>query len=149
MPVISAVGHETDTTLIDFVSDCRAPTPTAAAEMAGPERTDLIADLGHKGSRLIGALNRGLQESRLRLSRVERGIPDLPALLGTARQRLDDRAERALLALPSLAARRRMGLTAVERRLPEAASLTAARWEMVRDRGLRLRLSAPGLLAAR
>jgi exodeoxyribonuclease VII large subunit len=149
IPVISAVGHETDTTLIDFVSDCRAPTPTAAAEMAVPERTDLIADLAHKGSRLIGALNRGLQESRLRLSRVERGIPDLPALLGTARQRLDDRAERALLALPSLVARRRAVLTSVERRLPEGTSLTAGRWEAVRDRGLRLRLSALGLAAAR
>jgi exodeoxyribonuclease VII large subunit len=149
IPLISAVGHETDTTLIDFVSDCRAPTPTAAAELAVPERTDLIADLAHKGSRLIGALNRGLQESRLRLSRVERGIPDLPALLGTARQRLDDRAERAVLALPSLVARRRMVLTSVERRLPAAASLTAGRWELVRDRGLRLRLSTPGLVATR
>jgi exodeoxyribonuclease VII large subunit len=149
IPLISAVGHETDTTLIDFVSDCRAPTPTAAAELAVPERTDLIADLAHKGSRLISGLNRLLQESRLRLSRVERGIPDLPALLGTARQRLDDRAERALLALPSLVARRRMVLTSVERRLPAAASLTAGRWELVRDRGLRLRLSAPGLVAVR
>jgi exodeoxyribonuclease VII large subunit len=149
IPLISAVGHETDTTLIDFVSDCRAPTPTAAAELAVPERTDLIADLAHKGSRLISGLNRLLQESRLRLSRVERGIPDLPALLGTARQRLDDRAERALLALPSLVARRRMVLTSVERRLPAAASLTAGRWELVRDRGLRLRLSTPGLVATR
>ena len=99
IPLISAVGHETDTTLIDFVSDRRAPTPTAAAEMAIPARSDLVADLAHKGSRLIGALNRLAQESRLRLSRVERGIPDLPALLGSARQRLDDRTERALLAL--------------------------------------------------
>jgi exodeoxyribonuclease VII large subunit len=149
IPLISAVGHETDTTLIDFVSDCRAPTPTAAAELAVPERTDLIADLAHKGSRLISGLNRLLQQSRLLLSRAERGIPDLPALLGTARQRLDDRAERALLALPSLVARRRMVLTAVERRLPAAASLTAGRWEQVRDRGLRLRLSTPGLVAVR
>src|ERR1700677_3133923 len=85
IPLISAVGHETDTTLIDFVSDRRAPTPTAAAEMAIPARSDLIADLAQKAARLIGALNRLAQESRLRLSRVERGIPDLPALLGSAR----------------------------------------------------------------
>jgi exodeoxyribonuclease VII large subunit len=149
IPVISAVGHETDTTLIDFVSDRRAPTPTAAAEMAIPARADLVADLAQKGARLVGALNRLAQESRLLLSRAERGIPDLPALLGSARQRLDDRAERALLALPSLVARRRAVLTSVERRLPEPASLTAGRWEAVRDRGLRLRLSAPGLVAAR
>src|ERR1700751_5718801 len=99
---MSPVGHETNTTLSDFVSDRRAPTPTAAAEMAIPARADLVADLAHKGSRLISALNRFAQESRLRLSRGEGGIPDLPVLLGSARQRLDDRAERALMALPSL-----------------------------------------------
>jgi exodeoxyribonuclease VII large subunit len=149
IPLISAVGHETDTTLIDFVSDRRAPTPTAAAEMAIPARSDLVADLAQKGSRLIGALNRLAQESRLRLSRVERGIPDLPALLGSARQRLDDRAERAILALPSLLARRRVVLTSVERRLPDPHKLTATARDTIRDRGLRLRLSAPGLVAAR
>lgn len=149
IPLISAVGHETDTTLIDFVSDRRAPTPTAAAEMAIPARSDLIADLAHKSSRLIGALNRLAQESRLRLSQVERGIPDLPALLGSARQRLDDRSERAILALPSLVARRRVVLTSVERRLPDPRSLTSLARETIRDRELRLRLSAPGLVAAR
>nr|WP_294527199.1 exodeoxyribonuclease VII large subunit [uncultured Rhodopila sp.] len=149
IPLISAVGHETDTTLIDFVSDRRAPTPTAAAEMAIPARADLVADLAQKGSRLIGALNRMAQEYRLRLARAERGIPDLPALLGTARQRLDDRAERAMLALPSLVARRRAVLTSVERRLPDPRSLTAAARESLRDRGLRLVLGAPGLVAAR
>jgi exodeoxyribonuclease VII large subunit len=148
IPLISAVGHETDTTLIDFVSDRRAPTPTAAAEMAIPARSDLVADLAQKAARLIGALNRLAQESRLRLSRVERGIPDLPALLGTARQRLDDRAERAILALPSLLARRRVILTSVERRLPDPRKFTAAARETIRDRDLRLRLSAPGLVAS-
>jgi exodeoxyribonuclease VII large subunit len=148
IPLISAVGHETDTTLIDFVSDRRAPTPTAAAEMAIPARSDLIADLAQKAARLVGGLNRLAQESRLRLSRVERGIPDLPALLGSARQRLDDRTERVLLALPSLVARRRVVLTSVERRLPDPRSLTAKARETIRDRDLRLRLSAPGLVAA-
>ena len=149
IPLISAVGHETDTTLIDFVSDRRAPTPTAAAEMAIPARADLVADLAHKGSRLIGALNRLAQESRLRLSQVERGIPDLPALLGSARQRLDDRAERAMLALPALVARRRVVLTSVERRLPDPRHLAASAREAIRDRGLRLTLSAPNLVTAR
>ena len=145
IPLISAVGHETDTTLIDFVSDHRAPTPTAAAEMVLPARADLVADLSHKGSRLIGALNRLAQENRLRLTRVERGIPDLPALLGSVRQRLDDRAERAMLALPALVANRRAVLTTVERRLPDPRHLTAAAREATRDRGLRLRLSATNM----
>ncbi len=149
IPLISAVGHETDTTLIDFVSDRRAPTPTAAAEMAIPAKADLIADLAQKSSRLIGALNRQAQENRLRLSRLERLIPDLPALLGSARQRLDDRAERAMLALPALLARRRVILTSIERRLPDPHKLTAPARETLRDRGLRLRLAAPGLVAAR
>ncbi|WP_428484187.1 exodeoxyribonuclease VII large subunit [Rhodopila sp.] len=149
IPLISAVGHETDTTLIDFVSDRRAPTPTAAAEMAIPARSDLVADLGHKGSRLISALNRMTQEQRLRLSRVERGLPDLPALLGSARQRLDDRAERAVLALPALVARRRMLLTATERRLPDPHRLTAAAAGMLRDQTLRLFMAAPGLVTSR
>jgi exodeoxyribonuclease VII large subunit len=149
IPLISAVGHETDTTLIDFVSDCRAPTPTAAAELAVPARADLLTDLTQKNARLLGSINRLRQDSRLHLSRVERGIPDLPALLGAARQRLDDRAERAMLALPALVSRRRVVLTGIERRLPDPHKLTAKAQEAVRDRALRLRLSAPGLVASR
>ena len=71
IPLISAVGHETDTTLIDFVSDRRAPTPTAAAELAVPARVDLLADLEHKAARLIGGLNRLAQERRLRIPRLD------------------------------------------------------------------------------
>ena len=149
IPLISAVGHETDTTLIDFVSDQRAPTPTAAAEMAIPALVDLQADIAQKAARLGGALNRLTQECRLRLSRAERGLPDLPGLLGGARQRLDDRAERLVLALPNLVERRRTALTAAERRLPDMPGLLNAARERVRDRGVRLILALPGLVAAR
>jgi exodeoxyribonuclease VII large subunit len=127
IPVISAVGHETDTTLIDFASDQRAPTPTAAAEMAIPARSDLVADLEHKGSRLISSVRRLLHEQHLALTRAERGLPDLPSLVGAARQRLDDRAERIVLALPALVERRRAALTSVERRLPDPHRLVQAR----------------------
>jgi exodeoxyribonuclease VII large subunit len=149
IPLISAVGHETDTTLIDFASDRRAPTPTAAAELAVPARADLVADLEHKAARLIGGLNRVAQDRRLRLSRAERGLPDLPALLGTARQRLDDRAERLLLALPNLIEKRRTALVAVERRLPDLPAMILAWRERVHERGVRLILALPNLVATR
>lgn len=110
IPLISAVGHETDVTLIDHVSDRRAPTPTAAAEMAVPSRVDLCADVEHKSARLIGALRRLAGEQQLRLGRAERGLPDLPGLIGSARQRLDDRAERLDRALPAFVAQRRAGM---------------------------------------
>lgn len=149
IPLISAVGHETDTTLIDFVSDRRAPTPTAAAEMAVPARVDLIGDLEHKAARLVGALNRQVQERHLRLSRAASGLPDLPALLGTARQRLDDRIERLNLALPNLVRKQRAALSAVERRLPDVPGTLRVCRDRVEDRSLRLILALPNLIAGR
>jgi exodeoxyribonuclease VII large subunit len=149
IPLISAVGHETDTTLIDFASDRRAPTPTAAAEMAIPARADLLADIQQKTARLTGALNRLMQERRLGLSRAERGLPDLPALVGTARQRLDDRAERLRLALPNLLGARRAQFIAAERRLPDLPALIAAARRGVDDRSLRMLLALPNLVARR
>ncbi len=149
IPLISAVGHETDTTLIDFASDRRAPTPTAAAEMAVPARSDLIADLAQTGSRLIGALNRVTQDGRLRLSRAERGLPDLPSLVGSVRQRLDDRVERLQLALPNLVERRRQALLAAERRLPDLPARLEAARERLRERGVRLILALPNLVGTR
>ncbi|MEJ0016377.1 MAG: exodeoxyribonuclease VII large subunit [Acetobacteraceae bacterium] len=149
IPLISAVGHETDTTLIDFVADRRAPTPTAAAEMAVPARADLVADLEHKAARLIGGLNRLAQECRLRLSRAERGLPDLPALMGGARQRLDDRAERLALALPNLLHKRRAALDSAMRHQPDMAAMLASCRERVQERGVRLIIALPNLVARR
>ncbi len=99
IPLISAVGHETDTTLIDFASDRRAPTPTAAAEMAVPVRLDLLAQVTEIGGRVVTALVRLLDERRLRIEGLARGLPDPRSLLETATQRLDDRAERLALGL--------------------------------------------------
>jgi exodeoxyribonuclease VII large subunit len=149
IPLISAVGHETDTTLIDFASDRRAPTPTAAAEMAIPPRADLVADLEHKAARLVGALNRQAQDCRLRLSRAERGLPDLPSLIGGARQRLDDRTERLRLALPMLLERRKATLVAVERRLPDLPAILAGQRERVQERAVRLTLALPNVVSSR
>jgi exodeoxyribonuclease VII large subunit len=117
IPLISAVGHETDTTLIDFVSDRRAPTPTAAAEMVVPPRLELLADLAQKSARLTGALSHLATGFRARLDRAAAKLPNLPTLLGTARQRLDDRAERLSLALPNYAAAQRSALERLAGRL--------------------------------
>jgi exodeoxyribonuclease VII large subunit len=127
IPIVSAVGHETDTTLIDHVSDRRAPTPTAAAELVVPVRIELLAAVGQRGARLDGGLGRLMADARLQLGRAERGLPDPGAVIGSARQRLDDRTERLSLALPSLVATRRAELVGVERRLPVAADIIAIR----------------------
>ena len=96
IPLISAVGHETDTTLIDFASDRRAPTPTAAAEMAVPVRTDLMANLADHGVRLQRAMNRSLAEHKQQIEGLARGLPDPRRLAEEATQRLDDRSERLI-----------------------------------------------------
>lgn len=98
IPLISAVGHETDTTLIDFASDRRAPTPTAAAEMAVPVRVDLLDQVQDHGQRLSGTLNRALAGQRSYLAALGRGLGEPRSLLEAATQRLDDRAERLALA---------------------------------------------------
>ena len=94
IPLISAIGHETDTTLIDFASDRRAPTPSAAAEMAVPVRLELLANVGGFETRLANCLVRFLDERRTRARDLARGLPDPRTLLEGAQQRLDDRAER-------------------------------------------------------
>jgi exodeoxyribonuclease VII large subunit len=94
IPLISAVGHETDTTLIDFASDRRAPTPTAAAEMAVPVRVELLADVASLGARLAQGMARQLASSGDRLLRSDRLVIDAEALVESAAQRLDDRAGR-------------------------------------------------------
>ncbi|WP_291295912.1 exodeoxyribonuclease VII large subunit [Elioraea sp.] len=127
IPLISAVGHETDTTLIDLAADLRAPTPTAAAELAVPVRLDMLREIKGLDARLTGGLARAMNDRRLRLERAARAIPDLPSLLATARQRLDDRGFRLAAALPGFVQRRRLALSTLSGRLPHPREGVAAR----------------------
>ena len=99
IPLISAVGHETDFTLIDFVSDRRAPTPTAAAEMAVPVRSDLLTRINALTNRRLACWKRGIEQRRKELSLLSRALPAADDVLATPRQRLDGCAERLPRAL--------------------------------------------------
>ena len=94
IPVISAVGHETDTTLADFAADLRAPTPTAAAELAMPVREDLRAQIADLAQRQRRAVVRPLQLGRERLDARAQRLPVPEALLAQPMQKLDDLSDR-------------------------------------------------------
>jgi exodeoxyribonuclease VII large subunit len=101
IPLISAVGHETDVTLIDFAADKRAPTPTAAAEMAVPVRAELIARVESLGGRAFACWRRSHDHRRSELRAAARALPSADELLALPRQRLDGiaaRLPRALIA---------------------------------------------------
>lgn len=99
IPIISAVGHETDTTLIDYAADMRAPTPTAAAEAAVPVRAELIAYVDDLGHRTRNCVRRSLSNDRDRLRAAAGQLPRPLDLLAIARQRLDHAAANLLAAL--------------------------------------------------
>lgn len=104
IPTISAVGHETDTTLCDFAADRRAPTPTAAAEMAVPVRAELLAGLQGMGARSLRCVQRYKERASERLEVTARRLPTPETLLGPQSQRVDDLGDRLKRGLSHVAA---------------------------------------------
>ncbi|QAX29090.1 exodeoxyribonuclease VII large subunit [Leisingera sp. NJS204] len=142
IPLISAVGHETDTTLIDFVSDRRAPTPTAAAELAVPVRLELMAWAETQGARLTRAAGQAVQQRRQRLNDLARALPKPDTLLETPRQRLDRISDRLPGALISGVQRRRVYLseTAASLRPATLRQLVQGRRDRLQNLSSRLTL---------
>ncbi len=119
IPLISAIGHETDWTLIDLAADERAPTPTAAAEMAVPVRADLLAQVEDGSARMAAAWGRVLEQGRTRLEGLARGLPDISRLTEGFVQRLDDWTERLINASAAGMESRRAELARLAAEIPK------------------------------
>jgi exodeoxyribonuclease VII large subunit len=139
IPLISAVGHETDTTLIDHAADRRAPTPTAAAEMAVPVRAELVALLDELSARSRRCLSRGAERARERLALTACRLPEPAALIALPRQRFDELGDRLPRALAARAGHARADLAGVaprlrrelvEQKIERSAERLAALWQM-------------------
>ncbi|HEV7718369.1 MAG TPA: exodeoxyribonuclease VII large subunit [Arsenicitalea sp.] len=117
IPIISAVGHETDTTLVDYASDMRAPTPTAAAEAAVPVRAELIGYVDDLGGRERAATRRVISSNRDRLRAAASGLPRPIDLVATARQRVDHAATNLFAALRHAGQRKTIDLGRISPRL--------------------------------
>lgn len=146
IPLISAVGHETDWTLIDLAADMRAPTPTGAAEMAVPVKADLEASLANLSARLSGAMRRSMDRKREAVRAAARALPQADQLLALPRRRFDEAAINLSRMLRVHAERKRASFERVSARLrPQAldARLLQARRDLNR-----LETALPRLVSA-
>jgi exodeoxyribonuclease VII large subunit len=163
IPVISAVGHETDWTLIDLVADVRAPTPTGAAEIAVPVKAELEATLASLAARLRSCVSRGLDRKRQAVRAAARALPSPDQLLAVPRRRLDEATGRLERGLSVGVERKRARLSGLRltpatltRRMNEARTLTerdlgrarAAFFAIVRERRTRFSRTARRLTPA-
>lgn len=117
IPLISAVGHETDWTLLDYVADSRAPTPTKAAEWAVPKFSELVSRVADLKARHVKVISLSLQNKRMGLKSAARGLPRLVDLMGIPRQRLDGASGRLVQSLTNFTRAKRAHLQRFEGRL--------------------------------
>src|SRR5580692_1214242 len=142
IPLISAVGHETDVTLIDFASDRRAPTPTAAAEMAVPVRADLMVDIDSLARRGLASWRRNQDARRNELRSAARALLDADEVLAVPRQRLDHAAAALARALRANAQIHRLGFSRIGGRLSPQLLRTNVERRRERYTGIAHRLRA-------
>lgn len=124
IPLISAVGHETDWTLIDLVASARAPTPTKAAEWAVPKYSELADQVLNLTLRQRSGIRRYLDETRAELRAEARGLPRLQDLVALPRQRFDGAAHKLSACMRALVQRRRTRWVEVGHRMPQPRALT-------------------------
>lgn len=124
IPLISAVGHETDWTLIDLVASARAPTPTKAAEWAVPKYSELTDQVLNLTVRHRSGIRRYLDETRAELRAEARGLPRLQDLIALPRQRFDGAAHKLAACMRALVQRRRTRWVEVGHRMPQPRALT-------------------------
>jgi len=117
IPVVSGVGHETDVTIADFVADCRAPTPSAAAELVFPKRDELLAELRSRVDRCARVLHRDIQRDRHRLRAGRAAFGDGRGMIAVHTQRIDLVTAAVSQVVHRLVARRRVALSTLETRL--------------------------------
>ena len=141
IPVISAVGHETDTTLIDLVADVRAPTPTAAAEMAVPVRTELLAQSLDLERRALRAFTKGVEQRRRTLAQIGRILPRVDQLFAVPRQRHDQAGEKLVRVLSMNLHAHSNRLTEAKAKLSDMAIRRHVSLCVERSKGLALRLN--------
>jgi exodeoxyribonuclease VII large subunit len=144
IPLIAAVGHETDWTLIDHAADKRAPTPTAAAEFAVPVRAELVAAVADLDARARGAIRRFAQRLRADLRALSRALPGGEAIIAQSRQRLDRAAETLTARMSAAVDQRALRAAGLARRLARHSPRALLAGQRERVRGLIGRLARLG-----